>query len=359
MNAAVAHWLATLLLDAYVRYRYRANVPRACESKQTEIGSVDSPSFGSVAGTRFTNVAWFSEIASTNTELLDLARRGAPEGTVLIADLQTAGRGRRGRRWTAPPGTSLMMSVLLRPASDRLPASRAALVTLALALAAIDACEQLSGVRPQLKWPNDLVVANDVRHGPSAHGSPGSATPRLERKLAGILAESISVSGQLSAVVVGMGLNTGWPEVPTELQGAGLGGAATGPIAATSLNLESGTAVDRTALARCVLEGLEARYAALCGAVGASGASGATGLLDEARRNSATLGRRVNVNFDVTAQGSGEPSLKKSSLEKSRLEGVATDLDDAGRLQITDDDGVIHTVAVGDVVNLRTAAQDN
>jgi BirA family biotin operon repressor/biotin-[acetyl-CoA-carboxylase] ligase len=273
----------------------------------------DSPHFTSVAGTRFADVQWYDEIDSTNTELLDRARREAPEGMVLIADLQTAGRGRRGRRWTAPPGTSLMMSVLLRPPSGPLPPSRAGLVTLAVGLAAADACEQVSGVRPRLKWPNDLVI--------------------VDRKLAGILAESISTQGLLSALVVGMGLNTGWPEVPAELEGI-----------ATSLNLEAGAPVDRALLARRVLEGLEVRYELLC----RTGGAGAAAVLDEARWNSATLGRRVRVSLE--AEPPGAPARDGHSLE-----GVASDLDPEGRLLITDDAGAVHTVAVGDVVHLRPA----
>ena len=191
---------------------------------------------------------------------------------------------------------------------------------MALALAAIDACERVSGVRPSLKWPNDLVIAG--------------AGPR-DRKLAGILAESISSGGELSALVVGMGLNTGWPEVPDELDGI-----------ATSLNLESGAPVDRSRLARLVLEGLEQRYASLCGAAhGHDGdaASGAISLLAEARGCSATLGRRVRISFDETSSGGA-------------LEGLASDLDAEGRLLVCDDAGKMHTVSVGDVVHLRPAS---
>lgn len=193
---------------------------------------------------------------------------------------------------------------------------------MAVALAAADACVQVSGVRPNLKWPNDLVIAGEAGTG--------------DRKLAGILAESISSQSQLAAIVVGMGLNTGWPAVPDELEGI-----------ATSLNLESGAPVDRTLLARLVLEGLERRYARLCqadaGGSGGDGESdGAAALLSEARQRSATLGRRVRISFDVTSTS-------------STLEGVAVDLDAQGRLLVTDDDAATHTVAVGDVVHLRPA----
>ncbi|WP_419839979.1 biotin--[acetyl-CoA-carboxylase] ligase [Candidatus Poriferisodalis sp.] len=314
--------------------------------------AIESPHFGSVPRTRFTHIEWYDEIGSTNTELLDRARRGAPEGVVLITDLQTAGRGRRGRRWTAPPGTSLMMSVLLRPPPGPLPPARAALVTLAVALAAADACEQSSGVRPRLKWPNDLVIADrgsrdsagrdSAGHDSAGHDSAGHDSVRRDRKLAGILAESISTQGVLSALVVGMGLNTGWPEVPPDLEGI-----------ATSLNLEAGAPVDRTALARRVLEGLEARYELLCRADhGLGGGSGAAAVLDEARRNSATLGRRVRISFDATING---PATDGPATDGHSLEGLASDLDAEGRLLVADDGGTIHTVAVGDVVHLRSA----
>ena len=288
-------------------------------------GQFDSPHFNSVAGTRFADVEWYEEIGSTNTELLDRARSGAPEGMVLIADLQTAGRGRRGRQWTAPPGTSLMMSVLLRPPPGPLPPSRAALVTLAVGLAAADACEQVSGVRPRLKWPNDLVIAGRDR---ADHGAD-----RDDRKLAGILAESITTQGLLSALVVGMGLNTGWPEVPAELASV-----------ATSLNLEAGTPVDRTLLAHRVLEGTEARYELLCRA---GDGAGAAVVLEEARRNSATLGRRVRVSLDATPDA--------TVTDRHSLEGLASDLDAEGRLLVCDDAGITHTVSVGDVVHVRPA----
>lgn len=186
---------------------------------------------------------------------------------------------------------------------------------MAVALSAIDACDRLSGVRPSLKWPNDLVIA-------------GAGSTDL--KLAGVLAESLSAGGQLTALVVGMGLNTGWPAVPDELEGI-----------ATSLNLESGAPVDRTLLARLVLEGLERRYARLCDA-GRGDDVGAASLLAEARRCSATLGRRVRISFDETSNGGA-------------LEGVASDLDAEGRLQVRDDAGSMHTVSVGDVVHLRPA----
>lgn len=151
-------------------------------------------------GGRFTDIRWFPEIGSTNDWLLEQARNGAPEGMVAVADHQSAGRGRRDRRWVSPPGSALLVSILLRPDPDELPADRLQLVTAAVALSARHALAELSGVTAELKWPNDLI-----------------AGPALGRKLAGILAESL-VSAAGVAVVVGMGLNLRTaPDMPADV----------------------------------------------------------------------------------------------------------------------------------------------
>jgi BirA family biotin operon repressor/biotin-[acetyl-CoA-carboxylase] ligase len=141
-----------------------------------------------LAGTRFADVRWFESIDSTNRYLLDRAAAGAPEGTVAVADAQTAGRGRLGRAWLAPPGAALLVSVLLRPI---VPPERVHLVTLAAALAAVDALPRTGAL---VKWPNDVVID--------------------DRKLAGVLAEADGAG----AVVVGMGLNVRGDWFPPELQ---------------------------------------------------------------------------------------------------------------------------------------------
>ena len=164
-------------------------------------------------------IAWhvrrFAELDSTNTWLLDEARRGAPEGTVAVADHQSAGRGRLGRTWEAPPGASLLLSLLLRP--DIAP-DRRHLLTAMVALAAVDA---VAPAPATLKWPNDLVVD--------------------DRKLAGVLAEADG-----DAVVVGIGVNLNWPgDVPA-------GG--------TSVNQLLGHPADRDAILDALLAGVAARY---------------------------------------------------------------------------------------------------
>jgi BirA family biotin operon repressor/biotin-[acetyl-CoA-carboxylase] ligase len=150
--------------------------------------------------------------------LLDEARRGAPEGLVAVADVQTAGRGRLGRTWEAPTGASLLMSVLLRPAD--LPVDRRHLVVAAVALAGAAAIGEAG---PELKWPNDLLVGG--------------------RKVAGVLAE---VDG--NAVVVGIGINLNWVGDP--------------PANGVAVNQVVGHPVDREVVLTTLLGGLAARYGA-------------------------------------------------------------------------------------------------
>lgn len=251
---------------------------------------------------RFTDVRRVAETGSTNTDLLAMARAGAPEGVVLVADHQTAGRGRLDRVWQAPPGSSLLASVLCRPA---LHLSRAHLVTVAAGLAAVDAVEEVAGTRPTLKWPNDVVAE-------TADGT---------RKLAGLLAESVVDGASLTAVVVGMGMNVRWPQpLPDEL-------AAT----ATAVNHVAGRDVAVDDVLRAWLAAFDRRYGALL----AEGGIGATA--DAHRAACSTLGRRVRVEL---AGGS--------------VEGQALDVDEDGHL-VLDAGGTRQTVAAGDVIHLRPA----
>jgi len=235
----------------------------------------------------------FVEIDSTNTYLRDQARLGAPEGLVAVADHQTAGRGRLDRRWEAPPGASLLASVLFRPEMDR---ADLYLCTAAVALAAVEACRCVAGVETVLKWPNDLLV--------------GGA------KLAGVLAEA-EFDGPACAVVVGIGINVGWPG-PADVGG-------------TCLNDLSGTSVDRQGLLEALLTSLSPRRALL------DTAGGRRSLRAELRESCATVGQHVRV-----------------ELEGETIVGVASEIDDAGHLIVLTIDGP-RTVTAGDVVHLRPA----
>ena len=278
---------------------------------------MESHKFDAVEGTRFHNVVWVPEIPSTNTALLELARKGGDEGEVLIADLQTQGRGRRGRVWMAPPGTSLMMSVLLRPPSDSVPVHSASLITSALAVAAVNAVRETTTVKLGIKWPNDLVV-----------DSPTDAPAGLGYlKVAGILTETLIVDSAISALVVGMGLNTGWGPVPPELEQV-----------ATSLDVLAGSSVDRPNLAHKILQNFENKYSDLLQPWGSET------LLEEIRYHSSTLGRRVRVHLD-------------HSKETRVLEGRAVDLTKSGELVIETGKGDLQTISVADVEHLRFEAR--
>lgn len=247
------------------------------------------------------NVRWVAETGSTNADLLAAARQGAPGGEVLVADHQTAGRGRLGRSWTAPPGASLLVSMLVRPA---LAPQDGHLAAFAAALSAADGCLEVAGVTPGLKWPNDLVM-----------DGPGGT-----RKLAGVLSESVIEAGDLAAVVVGVGINVNWPEdLPQDL-------AET----ATALSHLAGRPVDRSALLSVMLLRLGERMVLL------NSGEGRRAVLEEARRRCVTLGRQVRV------ETGGHD-----------IAGVATDLVDGGHLVVETAGGDIETIAVGDVVHLR------
>jgi BirA family transcriptional regulator, biotin operon repressor / biotin---[acetyl-CoA-carboxylase] ligase len=142
------------------------------------------------------DVVRIAETGSTNDDLMTAASDGtAPHGRVLIADHQTAGRGRLDRRWEAPAGANLLASVLFRHGWT-FPHE----LTQRVALAAADAAEALSGVRPAMKWPNDLLID--------------------DRKLAGILAQAGGAGGRIDFIVVGIGLNLGWaPDGAARLEG--------------------------------------------------------------------------------------------------------------------------------------------
>ncbi len=233
----------------------------------------------------------FDEIDSTNRYLCREARHGAREGTVAVAEHQSAGRGRLDRRWESPPGASLLASVLFRPEFD---STELHLCTAAMALAAAEACRREAGVGPVLKWPNDLLVG--------------------EAKLAGVLAETEPDGRGGCAVVVGIGLNVDWPGPP----GAG-----------TCLRDQGAAPLDRELILAALLHALSSRRALL------DSATGRREVAAEFRSRCSTLGRRVRVELAAEA-----------------VVGVALEVDDAGHLVVGTPSGP-RTVSAGDVVHLR------
>lgn len=273
-----------------------------------------------LAGTVFGSVRFVASTGSTNADLLAAARGGEPEGSVLVADHQTAGRGRHGRSWVAPPGAALLASALLRPPRT---SPAVALLSPTVALAVRDACAA-AGADVLLKWPNDVIA--QVRGEARATGEPDEA------KLAGVLAELHVAEDGAIAVVAGFGVNLlSQPALrATVAAQAGESERDFVPLPPIALEEVAAERPDRNELLVSVLLRLEAWYRRL------QEPAGGRALLDELRRHSATLGRRVRV---LTPGGA--------------VDGDATDLSEDGRLVVETVDGPIR-VAAGDCHHLRS-----
>jgi BirA family transcriptional regulator, biotin operon repressor / biotin---[acetyl-CoA-carboxylase] ligase len=243
---------------------------------------------------------------STNADLLAAAKDGAQDRTVLIADRQTAGRGRREREWVSPGGVGIYLSVLVRPAA--VPPAHLGTLGMVAGLALVHAAEQVAGVTATLKWPNDLLVDGV--------------------KCAGILSE-VASAATAQAAVVGVGINVHplGVDVP----------AGPGSLPAGSLAEAGATTTDRTAIAegwlRAFVE-LETVWRFHGGDVERSG------VLTGYRESCGTIGQRVRAELP----------------DGSTRTGVAVDVDATGRLSVKLDDGEVVTVSAGDVVHLKNAA---
>jgi BirA family biotin operon repressor/biotin-[acetyl-CoA-carboxylase] ligase len=235
-------------------------------------------------------VFWYEDVSSTNDLAVAMAERGTPEGRVVVANGQSAGRGRHGRSWASPPGAGLYVSAVLRPPSHALP-----LLTIAAGVAVVEAIQAATGLVADVKWPNDVY----------AHG----------RKVAGILAEaSSSNAAAIQHVVVGAGINVMPAAYPPEVAGR-----------ATSLEAELGRDVDRGLLLAEYLCALAARYQDLLGR-----RSDAVVRAWRARAAS-MLGRRVEW------EGGG-----------ATRDGVALDIDESGALVVRTSAGPVR-LAAGEV----------
>lgn len=239
------------------------------------------------------------ETGSTNTLAMELAQQGAVEGTVVVAERQTAGKGRLGRSWLSPQG-NLCFSVILRPP---MPVHRAPLVTLMGAVAAARAVRQSTGVQAGIKWPNDLLVNG--------------------RKVCGLLTEMSAEPDRVRHLVLGIGMNVNFDpaDLPGEVRSR-----------STSLAEESGAGVDRTKLLANVLVEIERWYASF--------PEGPEPVLTAWKEMNVTLGNRVVVN--------GPDGL---------FEGNAQDIDGEGKLIVRTDKGSERTFAAGDVTIVGSATR--
>ena len=240
-------------------------------------------------------IVYLPVTGSTNDAAATLAIHGAGEGTVVVADAQTAGRGRRGREWFSPPGSGLYVSVVLRPDRSRggIGDRATRLLTLAAGVALVEAVEMATGLGVDVKWPNDLYIGR--------------------RKLAGILAEAAG-GGPDNSIVLGYGINVGVTAYPPELGDR-----------ATSLEYELGRPVDRALLFVESLASLARRYDDLL-----EGRFDA--ILDAWRaRAPGCKGARVAWNTWATASGAAS--------------GVTAGIDDEGALLVLVDDRIERIVA--------------
>jgi len=248
-----------------------------------------------VPGGLWTDLALHEATASTNADAATAAREGVPEGLVVVAERQTAGRGRLDRRWESPARAGLAVSVLLRP--EKVPAHRYGWLPLLAGVALTGAIRGIAELDAVLKWPNDLLVDG--------------------RKCGGILAEAVH-----DAVILGIGLNVTLrsDELP-------------GPDA-TSLALEGAGSTDRDPLLRALLRALAQWYERWRDAEGDPDTSGLrAAYLDDC----ATLGQQVRVALPDGAD----------------LVGMATEIDDDGRLVVQPEGAPAQAVASGDVVYVR------
>jgi BirA family biotin operon repressor/biotin-[acetyl-CoA-carboxylase] ligase len=239
-------------------------------------------------------VLCYAETTSTNDIAIELAGKDAKEGTLVIADSQTKGRGRLDRKWVASAGTSILASLILRPAIELSQVNRIVLIT---TISIIHAIRNVANLHALIKWPNDIVI-ND-------------------KKAAGILAESKTEKNSLSFVVVGFGINVNiqkgsFPEEIADI--------------ATSLSIETGREVSRIYLLQEVLKQIESRYLRL----------NDNGFLDEWKSLSATIGNQIQIEYP-----------------DSTRTGLATDIDENGALIVQLDTGEMKHIMNDDIVKIR------
>ncbi len=237
-------------------------------------------------------VFYYDELASTNLQAKLDAENGAGEGTLIVADMQTAGRGRKGKGWSSPAGTNVYFPLILKPDYD---VEQASMVTLVMGMAVAEGIRATCGVDARIKWPNDIVAGG--------------------RKLCGMLAEMSVEREFIHYVVVGVGINVKEQVFPEEIADT-----------ATSLWQECGRKVSRGQLIVNVMKAFEARYKVFCGSRSLSG------LVEEYN------GMLVNKNREVRVL---DP--------KGEFRGVSRGINEKGELLVELEDGSVTAVYAGEV----------
>jgi BirA family biotin operon repressor/biotin-[acetyl-CoA-carboxylase] ligase len=236
---------------------------------------------------------YFREIDSTNNRARDLAATGYPEGTVVVSEMQTAGRGRRGRSWYSPAIEGIYLSVILRPVLPLIEISRVSLVT---AVAVAETLKAELNLQPRIKWPNDILINN--------------------RKIAGILSEAVTDMDGVEYIVTGIGLNINnqLQDFPSEFRAT-----------ATSARAEWGHPGSRVKVLQGLLARLESHYYQLL-----DGSFART--LEKGKSLSMVIGQELRLD---TINGF--------------IVGQAIDIDDNGFLLVRDHLGIIHTIMSGEI----------
>jgi BirA family biotin operon repressor/biotin-[acetyl-CoA-carboxylase] ligase len=239
------------------------------------------------------DIVHYRETDSTNTRARDLAERDYPEGTLVIAENQTAGRGRMGRSWHSPAGMGICMSIILRP---RLSPGDAPLITLMTAVAVAETLISLLHLNVRIKWPNDILVG--------------------DKKMAGILTEMSVANDAVRYVIMGLGMNVNTPFeiLPDDISAT-----------ATSVFIETGKRFERAEIVRTFLKLFEYYYQLLQG-------SGSEQILSRWKEHSGIIGQRIKV--DAIS---------------STFVGRVIDIDRSGALLLEDESGNVQSIISGDV----------
>lgn len=255
---------------------------------------VTAQAIGARLHTRFfgNHIYYYDEIDSTNNAIKKLAENDAPHGTLAIAEVQTAGKGRRGRSWSSPKGSGVWMSFLLRPEIEP---QKASMITLIAALAARKAVHEVSGLKAVIKWPNDIVVNG--------------------KKICGMLTEMSAQLEWINYVVVGIGFNVNTDSFPEEISQV-----------ASSMKIEAGQAFVRSELVAAFGSAFEYYYEQFIAAGDLSM------VMSEYNQHLANMDNAVRIL---------EPNHEYT--------GISKGINEQGELLVTDEDGVEHVVRSGEV----------
>jgi BirA family biotin operon repressor/biotin-[acetyl-CoA-carboxylase] ligase len=236
---------------------------------------------------------YFESLCSTMDKAMELALAGGEQGLIVVAETQTKGRGRLGRQWLSPKHKGIYFSLILRP---KIIPQQASVLTILIAVSAIEAIQTVTGLSPTIKWPNDIMLNN--------------------KKIGGILVEMNAEMDMVKFIIVGMGINVNSSRASLSQN-------------ATSLKEETAQEVNRLLLLQEILRKIEANYLEF-------NKEGSSSVLEKWRKFTSTLHSRIKV-----------------TCQKEHIEGEAVDIDLDGGLLIRKDSGFIEKVMTGDVVSLR------